>query len=306
MKKEDLITEGNSFINRSNSFEHRYKFDLKAQNYKTSHSFRVKQVCRTYGGDLCQRSNTNIISEEDFNNGTSLASFLVEKSKKGSLSPNMTSTLFSEPKSNKSVAPMPMVKPILKKKPSFLHSFRIQRSLRPTKEPEREKVDRATSIETQAASEFMKRMLTSGIEHSSSNRRHDVNGLNRNPYGRKQMASRTNLHNDGIGHTENPRQMTSGRFYHWDEPLQGKVRFDKSNFNNTQPQRLHPKSILNTMHRRRYAANSYDNHTSKRKWDHKDSSSQLYANQSNSSNVDRMDLRHLEQVRRGRLYFQAA
>ena len=78
-----------------NPFAYRYEYCNKVKKYKTNLSSIVAEMCSMYGGETFQNHNTSIIPENEVNNGTSLATFLVLKSQRRNLTKSYTSLLFN-------------------------------------------------------------------------------------------------------------------------------------------------------------------------------------------------------------------
>lgn len=92
-------------------FELRYKDDYKAQMYKNEHALNVTQAIQMNVGNCGPRADhcddygsSHIITESEFNNGSSLAMFLVHKGKQGTLTSEWTNQILS-PLDDERVAP---------------------------------------------------------------------------------------------------------------------------------------------------------------------------------------------------------
>lgn len=92
---EEEKIEKKENIDCHDTFEYRYKHDTKLESYKTSHALQTTKACRSYGGDHMQSCNTSIIPEQDVNNGTSLATYFVNKSRRGQFSVNHAAKFLS-------------------------------------------------------------------------------------------------------------------------------------------------------------------------------------------------------------------
>jgi len=67
-------------------FKHRYKYNTKVESYKAVLASRVADACKeNAGAKFAEENTTKIIPEGDINNGSSLATYLVHKSKNGKL-----------------------------------------------------------------------------------------------------------------------------------------------------------------------------------------------------------------------------
>ena len=63
-------------------FEKRYKNNKKVDTYRANLSSKITEACKMYGGNLFQNSTACMIAEQDSNDGTSLATFLVLQARK--------------------------------------------------------------------------------------------------------------------------------------------------------------------------------------------------------------------------------
>jgi hypothetical protein len=87
----NLFNENVPDATHFHSFEYRYKHDIKAKKYKKLLSEKVTIVCKAHRGNEAQNQSTSIIDEKSINEGASLATFMVQKSRRGNLTKTLTS-----------------------------------------------------------------------------------------------------------------------------------------------------------------------------------------------------------------------
>jgi hypothetical protein len=202
--KEDVLTAAHY-----HPFEYRYKYDRKAEQYKELLSKKVTMACKAYGGKNFQNQRIRIKDEKGYNEGASLATFLVHKSRKGNLTKDFTSRFMRQPDKHIHALKIP------NSDSSNLSSFQHKKSNMTMRPPNDKKLP---TKQSRAASDFFRRICSDGI---ASRRKYDTKHLEKD---------KQEYHLNGI--KEN-RKITSRQQENY-EPVKGILKKPKNGRNEKQ------------------------------------------------------------------------